>query len=178
VIILKDFDNQKMTWVASLNTESVFATDAWLETIDWCNYTTKEGPMVVEHLRELSRQVRPPDPDDGDYLPASETKTARNLVLETNRGTIIDYLDHFETMISSHILYRNSVSLQHRSKKEYERNLRPRTIQRDIDFSENGSIKNFDKVQSEHWQTKQYTLFISVFCFLMVDGWNKEDGVL
>jgi hypothetical protein len=33
-------------------------------------------------------------------------------------------------------------------------------------------------VQSEHWQTKQYTLFISVFCFLIVDEWNKEDGVL
>jgi hypothetical protein len=107
VIILKDFDDQKMEWVESLNTESVFATDAWLETIDWCSYTTKEGSTVAEHLRELFRQVRPPDPDDGDYLPASETKTARNLVLETNRGTIINYLDHFETMISSHILHRN-----------------------------------------------------------------------
>jgi hypothetical protein len=176
--ILKDFDNRKMEWVESLNTESVFATDAWLETIDWRSYTRKEGPTVAEHLRELSRQGRPPDPDDGDYLPASETKTAHNLVLETNRGTIIDYLDHFETMISSHILHRNLVSLEHRSKKEYERNLRPWTIQRDIDFSENGSIENFDKVQSEHWQTKHYTLFISVFCFLMVDEWNKEDGVL
>jgi hypothetical protein len=33
-------------------------------------------------------------------------------------------------------------------------------------------------VQSEHWQTKQFNLFISVFCFLMVDEWNKEDEVL
>jgi hypothetical protein len=99
-------------------------------------------------------------------------------VLETNRGTIIDYLDHFEKMISSHILHRNLVSSEHRSKKEYERNLRPWTIQHDIDFSENGSIENFDKVQSEHWQTKQYTLFILVICFFMVDEWNKEDGVL
>ncbi len=151
VIILKDFDNQQKEWVESLNKDSVFATDAWLEIIDWCSYTTKEGPTVAEHLRELSQQVRPPGLDDGDYLPASETKTARNLVLETNRGTIIDYLDHFEKMISSHILHRNLVSLEHRSKKEYERNLRLWTIQHDIDFSENGSIENFDKVRSEHW---------------------------
>jgi hypothetical protein len=81
-------------------------------------------------------------------------------------------------MISSHILHWNLVSLEHQSKKEYKRNLRLWTIQRDIDFSEDGSIKNFDKVQSEHWQTKQYTLFILMFCFLMVDEWNKEDEVL
>jgi hypothetical protein len=54
VIILKDFDDQKMEWVESLNTESVFATDAWIETIDWRSHTTKEGSMVAEHLRELS----------------------------------------------------------------------------------------------------------------------------
>ncbi len=54
MIILKDFDDQKMEWVESINTESVFATDAWLETIDWHSYTTKDGPTVAEHLRELS----------------------------------------------------------------------------------------------------------------------------
>jgi hypothetical protein len=157
-----------MERVESLNTEPAFATDAWLETIGWQSYTTKEGPTVAEHLREVSRQVRPPDPDDGDYLPAHETKTACNLVLETNRGTIIDYLGHFEIMISSHILHRNLVSLEHGSKKEYDRNLRLWTIQHDIDFLENGSIKNFDKVQSEHWQTKQYTFFCcSVFLWWM-----------
>ena len=54
MIILKDFDDQKMEWVESLNTESVFTTDAWLETINWRSYTTKEGLTVAEHLRELS----------------------------------------------------------------------------------------------------------------------------
>jgi hypothetical protein len=54
VIILKDFDKQNIEWVESLNTESAFATDAWSETIDWQSYTTKEGPTVAEHLREVS----------------------------------------------------------------------------------------------------------------------------
>jgi hypothetical protein len=43
-----------MERVESLNTEPAFATDAWLETIGWQSYTTKEGPMVAEHLREVS----------------------------------------------------------------------------------------------------------------------------
>jgi hypothetical protein len=106
-----------MEWVESLNTESAFASDAWLEIIDWQRYTTKESPTVAEHLREVSQQVRPPDADDGDYLPARETKTAHNLVLETNRVTIINYLNHFEIVISSHILHWNLVSLEHRRKK-------------------------------------------------------------
>jgi hypothetical protein len=29
------------------------------------SHTMKEGPTMAEHLREVSRQVRPPDPDDG-----------------------------------------------------------------------------------------------------------------
>ncbi len=48
----------------------------------------------------------------------------------------------------------------------------------DIDFSENGSIENFDKVQSEHWISKQYTLFMSITSFLKFDEWNDEENKL
>ena len=47
-----------------------------------------------------------------------------------------------------------------------------------MDFSENGAIENFDKSQSEHWQTSQYTLFMSICYFLSVYEWNKLDGKL
>ena len=47
-----------------------------------------------------------------------------------------------------------------------------------MDFLENGAIENFDKAQSENWQTLQYSLFMSTCSFLSVDKWNKIDGKL
>ena len=122
--------------------------------------------------------VRPADTDDGDYTPANENKTARNLVLETYRGTVIDYFDHLEKQMDLHLLHRNLVSSEYRSKKSHERNCRPWSVQDDIDFSENGAIENFDKAQSEHWISKQYTLFMSIWAFLLSDEWNKTSGEL
>ena len=66
-------------------------------------------------------------------------------------------------------LLRNAASGLHPFSGQYDRNVRPLTVSRDIDFSENGSIENADKVQSEHWTSIQYTLFISVLSFLLVD---------
>ncbi len=77
-----------------------------------------------------------------------------------------------------HIEHRNLVSSEHRSKLLYSRNSRPLSFARDIDFAENGTIENFDKVQSEHWVTKQYTLFMSVSSFLEIEKWNLSDGEL
>lgn len=51
-------------------------------------------------------------------------------------------------------------------------------MHRDQDFAENGSIENFDKLQSEHWQKSQYTLFMAINSFLLVDEWNKTEGSL
>lgn len=99
-------------------------------------------------------------------------------MLETRRGTIIDYLDYLEENLSRHILHRNLVSSEHRSKQQYHRNSRPRCVEDDIDFSENGNIANFDKVQSEHWVTIQYTLMMSIILFLLADEWNKTTGEL
>ena len=99
-------------------------------------------------------------------------------MLETKRGTLVDYLDHFERKMIMHVDHCNLVSLEHRSKLMYARNSRPLTLARDIDFAENGAIENFDKVQSEHWVTKQYTLFVAISSFLLVDEWNKDTGEL
>ena len=80
--------------------------------------------------------------------------------------------------MAKHLLHRNLVCSEHRSKKDYKRNSRPWAAERDIGFSENGPIENFDKAQSEHWKTEQYTLFMSIFSFLKTDKWNKVDGDL
>jgi hypothetical protein len=106
-----------------------------------------------------------------DYNP-TENASAQNLVLETKRGTLVDYLDHFERKMAVHIEHRNLVSSEHQSKLHYAWNSCPLLLARDIDFADNGSIENFDKVQSENWISKQYTLFMSITSFLKVDEWN------
>ena len=91
---------------------------------------------------------------------------------------MIDYFDHMEKQIQLHLIHRNIVSSEHRSKKDYEINSRPWSVQNDMDFSENGAIEIFDKAQSEHWQTQQYTLFMSICTCLMSDKLNKVSGKL
>jgi hypothetical protein len=92
--------------------------------------------------------------------------------------TLVDYLDHFKRKMAVHNEHPNLVSLEHRSKLQYTWNYRPLSLARDIDFAENGSIENFDRVQSEHWISKQYTLFMSITSFLKVDEWNDEENKL
>ncbi len=174
------YDSVTSSFVGTLNKDSNLATEMWFETVEWRDYEYKIKPTLATHAREVARQAataRPPEEDDLDYEP-HDCGTARNLVLVTKRGTLVDFLDHFETKIQTHIQHRNLVSTEHRSKLQYTRNSRPLTIARDIDFAENGSIENFDKIQSEHWVTNQYTLFMSIVSFLMVDEWNKEVGIL
>ena len=96
--------------------------------------------------------------------------------METCRGTVIDYFNHVEKQIKLHLVHRNLVSSEFRSKRDYEQNSRPWSAEKDIDFSENGPIENFDKAQSKHWKTKQYTLFMPVTSFLMADVWNSIDS--
>ena len=171
MIMLSEYDPERKEFVQKLNPSCDFATSVWHEGVYWRAYVYKEGPSVASNARDVAQRAaaaRPPEADDSDYIP-TESKTARNLVLETFRGTLIDYLDFLEIKLTYHLLHRNLVSIEHRSKKDYERNSRPWAVEQDIDFSENGSIENFDKVQSEHWVTRQYTLFMQVVSFLEVD---------
>ena len=58
-------------------------------------YETKYNPYVGAHLQEVNLQAveaaRPVEVDCGDYSSANESKSARNLSLETYRGTVVDY---------------------------------------------------------------------------------------
>eukprot|EP00984_Skeletonema_dohrnii_P024294 scaffold13403_cov120-Skeletonema_dohrnii-CCMP3373.AAC.1 len=179
-ILTTTYDSDTSEFVYSLNKNCRFASDEWLNEVEWRTYVYKEKPTVATHAREVRRQAaaaRPPGEDDLDYSPTEGT-TARNLVLETQRGTIIDYLDHLEKQLEKHIIHRNLVCSEHRSKLQYERNSRPLSCLREIDFSENGGMDNFDQVQSEYWDSEQYTLMMAIISFLQVDAWNKTKGLL
>ena len=127
-ILTGEFDPDKSEWVEKLSPESSLATDVWLNEVDWRGYETKEGPSVGSHLQEVARQersARPADADDGSYSPANENKLACNLVLETYRGTVLDFLDHMKKQMGLHLLHPNLVSSEHRSRKSYKQNSRP-----------------------------------------------------
>ena len=47
-----------------------------------------------------------------------------------------------------------------------------------MDFGENYTIEEARQVQSEHWCSKQCTLFMSVCSWLVVEEWNKTEGQL
>ena len=144
-----------------------------MNRVDWRGYDTKDKPYGGARLQEVNRQSTtaaiPLEADDGDYLPANESKSTHNISLETYRGTVLDYFGRLYKQIQFYLLQQNRVSSEHRSKKDYEHNSRPWTVERDMDFSENGSIEIFDKAQSENWQTLHYALFMSICSFLSVD---------
>ena len=117
------------------------------------------------------------DTDDDEYTPA-ETTIKRNLVLATMRGTLVDFLDEFERLSETHTLHRHLVSTKRKASISYDKNVRPLIVKRDIDFSENGSMKNYKQLQSQYWVTIMYTLFVSVVSWLLASEWNREEGLL
>lgn len=169
-----EYDATQSKWVGQLNDTSPVKSNLWNKQVDWREYCYKTRPSVAAHAQQVARAT---DADDDEYTP-TETAAARNLILETRRGTIVDYLDAMEQKLTAQIDHRNLVSTEYRSKTDYYRNSRPGAVARDIDFSENGSIEDFDKVQSQHWNTHQYTLFISICSWLLSEDWNEVTGKL
>ena len=149
-------------------------------------------PTVATHAQDVARQAAVArssdtarsaasrsdiDTDDGEYSP-TEKSSARNLCLETTRGTLVDFLDTFEAMSEKHAVHCNLVATEQKSQLNYERNVRPLITKRDIDFSENGSIKDKRQAQSQYWVTIQYTLFVSITSWLLAAEWDKIEGAL
>jgi hypothetical protein len=59
---------------------------------------------------------------------------------------------------------------------DFERDRRPGALS--LDIAENGALEEARKVQSEHWSTDSYTLFIAVAQFLDVKAWDLSAGEL
>eukprot|EP00947_MAST-08B_sp_MAST-8B-sp1_P003300 g3300.t1 len=102
------------------------------------------------------------------------------IVLNSQEGTLIELLDTLAPIAKKHVWHRGVVANDQRGKKQRQEGRRPGQVDGDFDFGENGSMENFRKVQREHWTsgTKQFTLFIAVFSWLVAAEWNKTDGEL
>jgi hypothetical protein len=102
----------------------------------------------------------------------------RELVVEAREGGVVEYLDELEAISQKYIKHRLTLSKQRRSALEFDRQRRPGILSIDNDFGENFTIEGARKVQSEHWVTKQATIFASVVSWLSLSEWEKRAGEL
>jgi hypothetical protein len=154
----------------TINPDAHLAGDEWtVPGIDWRYFTMVAKPTIAEHAETQQNQ-------DKDYNP--NQKASRNICQATKRGTLVDFLDEFETESEKHAYHRNLISVERRAQIDYDRNVRPLIVRRDIDFSENGTLKNKRQIQSQYWVTIGYTLFVSISSWIQAAEWNKTTGNL
>ncbi|KAL3892591.1 MAG: hypothetical protein SGPRY_014983, partial [Prymnesium sp.] len=93
-------------------------------------------------------------------------------------GTIIDFLEEFETVRRNWIPHRFHAMQVKAAERELEQNMTPHKIRKNTDWSENGEIIVKDQMQSEYWHTKYYSLLITISAFLITDSWIDREGAL
>ena len=96
----------------------------------------------------------------------------------TISGTIIDFLDAFETVQSNWLPHRFHSIQAKEAERELDQNLTPRKLKKDTDWSENGEIIVKDQMQSEYWHTKYYSLLIAITAFLITSNWVDRTSAL
>ena len=157
----------------TINDDSTLAGEEWTQPdIDWRCFSSVATPTVASHAEEVSNN----DQGGDDYQPIQ--MNSRTLCQATKRGTLVDFLDEFENQSEKHAYHRNLVSAERRAQILYERNVRPLIVKRDIDFSENGTLKDKRQIQSQYWVTIGYSLFVSIASWLMASVWNMTTGTL
>ena len=62
----------------------------------------------------------------------------------------MNFLDEFEVQSKKHAYHQNLVSAEHRAQINYDKNVRCFVVRRGINFSENGSIKDKQQIQSQY----------------------------
>jgi hypothetical protein len=67
---------------------------------------------------------------------------------------------------------------QKRADVDWRRNYRPGMVGQDRDYAENLDVKNWRKLQKEHWESLGVTIFISIYHWLKVKAWNSTESLL
>ena len=92
--------------------------------------------------------------------------------------SLVSLLDDFEVCFSKNAERRLILARLTAAAREFAREQRPGTMCLDMGFAENGGIEEARKLQSKHWLTRGYTLFIAVVSWVRVPEWNKTTGPL
>eukprot|EP00966_Prymnesium_polylepis_P189901 4400550-Prymnesium_polylepis.1 len=100
-------------------------------------------------------------------------------------GTIIDLFDGFEHKVMRKFpFHRRTLIDAKNAEQEREDNMPPGILDGDSDYSESGPIANAREIQSEYWRMKslppfpRYTLFISIWSYLLISVWLDRCGRL
>eukprot|EP00966_Prymnesium_polylepis_P035200 818159-Prymnesium_polylepis.1 len=103
----------------------------------------------------------------------------KEILRQKCEGTIIELLDQFESKVmKKYPLNRQTLIKQKEADQECEDNLPPGVFDVDSDHSENGPIPNAREIQSEYWQLKQFSLFISMWRYLLSSAWLDRTSTL
>jgi len=140
--------------------------DVWLTPLRWSRYA---------YRTKTQTKVRARADADEAY---EQKKKSKELFVEQRSGTLFDFLDEFEGVASKHVVHRSILSRQKASASLFERERRPGILGLDIDYAENFDIEEARKVQSEHWSTKQSTLFMAVAVWLDIAEWDNPTSEL
>ena len=94
-------------------------------------------------------------------------------------GTIIDLFDGFEDKVMRKFpFHRRTLIDAKNAEQEREDNMPPGVLDGDSDYSESGPIANAREIQSEYWKMKRYTLFVSIWSYLLISAWLDRCGRL
>ena len=111
---------------------------SWLSIVSWSRYVYKKSSATKLNGTE--------DEDEA----FAQTKENRQLEVERVQGTIVEFLDDFEVVISKHLCHRATLASQRTSSLQFDRNSRPGTLREDVDYAENASIKVGSKMLKKH----------------------------
>ena len=129
------------------------------------------------------RIINVPVPATNSTGVADENEEARvgkkkELTHELREGTVVDFLDEFEGVVVKHLEHRSTLAREKETSLVFDRCRRPGLAARDMDYGENYTIEEARQVQSEHWCSKQCTIFMSVWSWIKVLEWDKSTGDL
>ena len=134
-------------------------------SVYWQSYVKKPRAPSTKELKDK-------EGDDAEYH--VHLKTARDSILETQHGILVNFLDEFEEILTRHVPHRVAHECSKRASRQFNENRRPgdRGMSRDVDFSEDGNIENFNKLQSGAFRLLS---FLSPLSFLFKEGRGRRE---
>ena len=108
----------------------------WLTQVSWEEYRQ----VLVDDSRTG---------DDGDGSHSVDGKR-KELTIVCCKGTVIEFLDALERVLSKVVPHRMIVDASRRADLDFYRNVRPGVLKRDVDYAQNGEIGAARQAQSLH----------------------------
>lgn len=147
----------------------------WSEEVVWSRFEKITVPNPTTKKRGARASSRR-GAEDEEWRASSNAAT--KLVLVPVTGTVVEFLDDLERTLKPLVPHKFLVRWQKDAARDFDRHARPSMLYVNIDFAENYDIRPYKEVQSQHWGSRQCTLFINITAHLSKDAWNQTEGVL